>query len=410
MQPFIVSFFPNDMDKECPIPEPFSANAGRVFFLSGLFLLNFMARFILAPLMPFVEQEIHITHAQAGSLFLVTSAGFAVTQFASGFVSSRLTHRKALILSILTVGVALLGLGFMRSLLGIRLALIVLGLAAGLHIPSALASITAMVRRQDWGKALGLHASAPTLGLVLGPLLVAGLIGFMSWRTLILFLGAATVIVGSAFFAFGRCGDFPGDVPRPEALKQIARLSSFWLMMGLLMMAVGGSVGLFTVMPLYLIVERGMDSTSANSFLGFAQISGFVAALAGGWFADRVGPKRAMAALIAAGGVANIFLGVSSGTWLLTILFIQPVLTGAFFPGAFSALSRIVPPNLRNVAASVAVPIAFFVGAGILPAVFGYLGQNHSFGLGLVLTGGLMLAGPLFAFALRFVETDQEGC
>ena len=398
------------MDKSCPIPEPFRAKAGTVFFLAGLFLLNFVARFILAPLMPFVEQEVHITHAQAGSLFLVTSAGFAVTLFASGFVSSRLTHRKALILSAITVGITLLALGFMRSLAGIRLVLIVLGLAAGFHIPSALATITAMVRRQDWGKAMGLHSSAPTLGLVLAPLMVAALMGFVSWRVLIILLGALTLIAGMAFLVFGKCGDFPGDAPKPAALKQIVRLPSFWIIILLLMMAVGGSVGLFTVMPLYLVTERGMDNTAANFFLGFAQVSGFLAALAGGWFADRVGPKRAMAVLLAAGGVANIFLGISSDRWLLIVLFIQPVLTGAFFPGAFSALSRIVPPNLRSVVASAAVPIAFFMGAGVFPAFFGYLGQNHSFSLGLILAGAFMLLGPLFAFALRFVETDQEGC
>jgi len=398
------------MEKSCPIPEPFRAKAGTVFFLAGLFLLNFMARFILAPLMPFLEQEVHITHAQAGSLFLVTSAGFAVAQFASGLVSSRLTHRKALILSALTVGIALLGLGFIRSLAGIRLALIVLGLAAGLHIPSALATITAMVRRQDWGKAMGAHSSAPTLGLVLSPLMVAALMGFVSWRTLILLLGGFTLFAGMAFLVFGKCGDFPGDAPKPAALKQIIRLPSFWLIILLLMMAIGGSVGIFTVLPLYLITERGMDNTSANSILGFSQISGFIAALAGGWFADRVGPKRAMAILLAAGGVANIFLGISSDRWLLMVLFIQPVLTGGFFPGAFSALSRIVPPSLRSVVASVAVPIAFFIGAGVFPALYGYLGQTHSFSLGLVLAGGFMLLGPLFAFALRFVETDQEGC
>jgi len=398
------------MDKSCPIPEPFRAKAGTVFFLAGLFLLNFVARFILAPLMPFVEQEVHITHAQAGSLFLVTSAGFAVTLFASGFVSSRLTHRKALILSAITVGITLLALGFMRSLAGIRLVLIVLGLAAGFHIPSALATITAMVRRQDWGKAMGLHSSAPTLGLVLAPLMVAALMEFVSWRVLIILLGAFTLIVGMAFLVFGKCGDFPGDAPKPAALKQIVRLPSFWIIILLLMMAVGGSVGLFTVMPLYLVTERGMDNTAANFFLGFAQVSGFLAALAGGWFADRVGPKRAMAVLLAAGGVANIFLGISSDRWLLIVLFIQPVLTGAFFPGAFSALSRIVPPNLRSVVASAAVPIAFFMGAGVFPAFFGYLGQNHSFSLGLILAGAFMLLGPLFAFALRFVETDQEGC
>jgi NNP family nitrate/nitrite transporter-like MFS transporter len=399
-----------EMEKSCPIPEPFSARASTVFFIAALFLLNFLARFILAPLMPFVEQDLRITHAQAGSLFLVVSFGFAVAQFASGFVSSRLTHRKALILSITTVGIALIGLGFVRSLYGMRLALLVLGLAAGLHLPSALATITAMVRSQDWGKAMGVHSSAPTLGLVLGPLLVAAIAGLVSWRGLILLLGIFSLIAGAAFLVFGKCGNFPGDAPKPSLLKQVIGLPSFWLIILLFIMALGGSVGIFTVLPLYLTTERGMDRAFANTVLGLAQISGFLAALAGGWFADRVGPKRAMAILLVTGGTANIFLGFMSEVRLLIVLFIQPALTASFFPGAFSALSRIVPPHLRSVAASVAIPVAFFMGVGVFPTVYGYLGQTYSFGLGLALIGALMLSGPLFAFSLRFVETDQEGC
>ena len=224
-------------------------------------------------------------------------------------------------------------------------------------------------------------------------------------------MGAFSLLVGMAFLVFGRCGDFPGDAPKPAALKQIIRLPSFWFIILLFMMALGGSVGIFTVMPLYLISERGMDKTFANTVLGFAQISGFLAALAGGWFADRAGPKRAMAILLVAGGAANISpWSLKTISWLLIVLFIQPALTGSFFPGAFSALSRIVPPNLRSVVASVAIPIAFLMGVGVFPALYGYLGQTHSFSLGFVLAGCFMLLGPLFAFALRFVETDQEGC
>jgi NNP family nitrate/nitrite transporter-like MFS transporter len=62
------------------------------------------------------------------------------------------------------------------------------------------------------------------------------------------------------------------------------------------------------------------------------------------------------------------------------------------------------------VVASVAVPIAFFVGAGLFPALLGYLGQTHSFSLGFVLAGSLMLLGPIFALLLKFIEHDQEGC
>jgi MFS transporter, NNP family, nitrate/nitrite transporter len=398
------------MEKECPIPESFKAMAGTVLFITGLFLLNFLGRFILAPIMPFLVLEWRITHTEAGALFLIISSGFALAQFSSGFVSSRLDHRKALILSGVAVGVALLGLGLAHSLWAIRLVLIVLGLAAGLHIPSALATITATVRRQDWGKALGVHSSAPTLGLVLGPLLVATVGGLMSWRSIIFFLGISSILVSMAFLVFGRGGDFPGYAPRPSLLNQIIRIPSFWLMTLLFVMALGGSVGIFTVLPLYLITEQGMDKMFANTVIGLAQISGFLAAFGGGWLADRVGPKPAMSALLVAGGAANILLGISSDRWLLIVLFIQPALVGSLFPAAFSALSRIVHPNLRSVAASVTIPVAFLTGVGLFPAIYGYLGQTHSFGLGIVLAGCFMLLGPLFAFALKLIEHEQEGC
>jgi NNP family nitrate/nitrite transporter-like MFS transporter len=398
------------LEKSCPIPEPFRARAGTIFFIAALFLLNFTGRFIFAPLMPFIEQELVITHAQAGSLFLIISLGFAGAQFGSGFLSSRLTHRKAIVVSIVVVGFALLALGLVHSLVLIRVALFLLGLGAGLHVPSALATITAMINRQDWGKALGVHSAAPSLSLVLGPLLVAVLVGSISWRAVIICLGGLSLFAGMAFMHYGRCGDFPGDAPRPLVLRRIARLPSLWLMMVLFAMALAGSVGIFTMLPLYLIVERGFDRAYANTLLGLAQISGLLAALVAGWFADRVGPKLAISILLAAGGIATILLGISTGAWLLVTIFIQPALAGSLFPAGFSAMSRIAQPNLRSVVASVVVPSAFFIGVGIFPTIMGYLGQAFSFGLGFALAGSLMLLGPLFAFFLKFIEQAEEGC
>jgi NNP family nitrate/nitrite transporter-like MFS transporter len=398
------------LEKSCPIPEPFRVRAGTVFFIAALFLLNFTGRFIFAPLMPFMEQELGMTHAQAGSLFLIISLGFAGAQFGSGFLSSRLNHKKVIVISVVVVGIALLALGFIHSLPVIRLSLFLLGLGAGLHVPSALATITAMINRQDWGKALGVHSAAPSLSLVLGPLLVAALVGSISWRVIIICLAGLSLFAGMAFMHYGKCGDFPGDAPRPSVLRRIAGLPSLWLMVVLFVMALGGSVGAFTMLPLYLTVERGFDRASANTLLGLAQISGLLAAFLAGWFADRVGPKLAMSILLAAAGMATILLGISSGPWLLFSIFIQPALAGSFFPAGFSAMSRIVQPNLRSVVASVAVPSAFFIGVGVFPALMGYLGQTYSFSLGLALAGSLMLLGPVFASLLKFTEYAQEGC
>ncbi|MFC1868013.1 MFS transporter, partial [Thermodesulfobacteriota bacterium] len=141
-------------EKECPAPVPIRERFGSILFFSILFLLGFVCQFIFAPLMPTIEQELGISHSQAGSLFLIMSLGFAMAQLGSGFISSRLNHRGTLISSALAVGIVMLAYSFTTTLWSVRIAMFFLGVAVGPHIPSAIASITAMVKHEDWGKAL----------------------------------------------------------------------------------------------------------------------------------------------------------------------------------------------------------------------------------------------------------------
>ena len=125
------------VDKECPIPEPFRANAGRIVFIASLFFLTFISRFIFAPLMPTIEQELGISHSQAGSLFLMMSLGFFVAQICSGFLSSRINHKGSLIISIFGVGLTLLLFNLTAFFWGICGILFMLGVAAGLGVALA---------------------------------------------------------------------------------------------------------------------------------------------------------------------------------------------------------------------------------------------------------------------------------
>ena len=62
------------MEKTCPIPVPFSGRVvGNVVFLTLLFFLPFLGRFIFSPLMPTISEDIAITSGQVGSVFLVGS-------------------------------------------------------------------------------------------------------------------------------------------------------------------------------------------------------------------------------------------------------------------------------------------------------------------------------------------------
>ena len=142
-----------------------------VSFLAVIFLLNFIARIILAPLLPTIEEELEISHSEAGAFFFLISSGYVIGLLGSGFLASRSSHKITIVISTGGVGLALLGISIANALWAVRLGLIGLGFAGGLYIPSAIATITSLIERPHWGKAIAVHELAPNLAFFAGPFL-----------------------------------------------------------------------------------------------------------------------------------------------------------------------------------------------------------------------------------------------
>jgi MFS transporter, NNP family, nitrate/nitrite transporter len=139
-------------DIDCPMPESFRDKIQVTVFLAWLFYLGFVGRVMFAPLMPAIENDLGISHSQAGTLFLLMSVGYLLAPFSSGLIASKINHRGTLKLSAWAIGLALLPFAVVERLWLIRLLLVMIGLAAGIHLPSAIATITAEVQKSDWGK------------------------------------------------------------------------------------------------------------------------------------------------------------------------------------------------------------------------------------------------------------------
>ena len=69
-------------------------------------------------------------------------------------------------------------------------------------------------------------------------------------------------------------------------------------------------------------------------------------------------------------------------------------------------MSLIVPVELRHIAISFTLPMAFLIGGGLSPVFIGFIGDISSFALGIAICGGLITAGAIFAGSLKF--HDQE--
>lgn len=373
---------------------------GPVFFLTGLFFLNFMARITFSPLMPVMEKDLEMGHADAGFLFLMVSAGYFVTVLCSGFVSARINHRRTIVISSISAGVVLLLVSLSRNATHLAAGLFVLGMAAGLYLPSGIATITGLVEQRRWGQALAVHEIAPNLSFVAAPLVAEALLRLFEWRGVVACLGAASLAMGVLFWRFGKGGGHSGTAPNLKACGDLARLRDFWIMTVLFGLGIAGSLGVYTMLPLFLVSTHGMERGFANTLIAFSRVAGMAAAFAAGWTTDRFGARRTMIWVFLATGLATIALGTVPRSLVGVFVFIQPLLAVCFFPAGFAAVSSIAPPNARNLAVSLTVPSAFVVGGGLIPLGVGLLGDHGAFEYGVWLTGAVILSGAFLALLL----------
>ncbi len=354
--------------------------------------------------MPTVEKDLKMGHGEAGSLFFMISLGYCIGLLASGFISSRLNHRRTIILSSMAVGGALLLVSISHSRWGIRFGLVFVGMAAGFYLPSGIATLTNLVSPEHWGKAIAIHEIAPNLAFVMAPLAAEALLGILSWRGVVALVGITAIFAGVLFAFFGKGGAFFGEALSTKILQGILVERSFWIMVALFALGVGSSLGIYSMIPLFLVSERGMERSWANTLLGFSRIFTMGTSLISGWFTDRFSPRLTLMGVFMATGIATMLLGLVSGHWIVLMVFLQSILATSFFPPGFAAISKIGGQRAKNVAVSLTVPVGFLLGGGVVSAGIGIIGEMGSFSLGIALFGGLLLGGVILARYLKFAN------
>ena len=376
-----------------------------ILTLAGIFFLNFLARFIWGPLLPTIEDDLGISHAQGGALFFMTNLGYFSGLFASGHISSRLNHHKTIVISCLTCALALFASMIAPTLPLLMAALALIGFTAGLYLPSGIASMTYRLAPRDFGKAFPFHEISPSLGFIAGPLLAEALLSRGTWRGVLWPVALALVIAGGLYFFKPSTGDYKGDPPTAGNLIGIMKRSAFWLMAALFVLGIWANVGVYAMLPLFLQAEKGMGQTFTNFFLSASRILAMFTPFVAGWAAHRFGPVPVLSVIVFLSGLATVLLGLVHDSWLWLLLFLQPAIATAFFPPGYAIVSRIVPASSRNLIIAMVMPVAMLLGSGVMPTVIGAFGDAGRFYLGFIFTGGLIAVSTTL---LRFVHVPPD--
>lgn len=383
------------------------ANLPTILLLVFVLFFLFSARIIYSPLLVSIEENLGLSHAEAATFFLFITIGYSGMMIFSGFVAAAIGHRNTIILAVALAVLGLVALSLSSSLWGMRAALILIGVGAGLYFPSGIPTLTSLVEGRDEGKALAIHEIGPNLGFILTPIGVVITLRFMDWQTILFVVACIGAMAGLLFALFARGGRFRGKPPHLANARLILGRSSFWIMAALFALGAGAAVGVFSMTPAYLVAERGMDPELVNTLVGLSRLSSLGIIFVAGYLVDRFGSPRVMAAVMLSAGLATAAMALAYRPLLIAAVFLQPILTACFFPAGFAAISRIAPREMHNLTISFISPIGYAVGAGLVPLFLGFLGDRLSFAIGFLIYGALVTAAALLPSLLK-VDTGSN--
>ena len=165
----------------------------------------------------------------------------------------------------------------------------------------------------------------------------------------------------------------------------------------------GANIGLYYIIPLYLVKELSLDMDYANTIFGLSRLGGAVLTIAAGFFVDRVSLKKACFVLVLATGIFTVLLALSNVRWTPVFLFLQACISPTFFVVGFVVVAKMFNQEQRGQATGFVVTIGM-IGTGLVPYFLGLSGDYYSFRVGILVLGILTALSSGLLYTLKELQ------
>jgi predicted MFS family arabinose efflux permease len=267
--------------------------------LTGLNALNYLDRFLVAPLLPLIIVSLGLSDRQAGSLQSAFILVYAVACPWAGWLGDRHARLRMAALGVALWSLATVASGFASTFAWLLAARALVGIGEASYTvitPSILSDHYPPSRRS---RALSIFYAAMPLGIALGYVLGGQIGARYGWRPAFLLAGGPGLLLAGLLLilrepARGRMdarpardamalGDFIATLrQRPSYFVNMAAQTVYTFTMG----------GLGAWMPTYFVRERHLGVAQAATLFGAILLAaGFVGTLLGGVVGDRLALK-----------------------------------------------------------------------------------------------------------------------
>lgn len=369
-----------------------SSSSDRV--LAATFVPHVLIHALISSLPLFVPLwlvEFDVTRATLGLALGVLFVFYGGTAIPAGVLSDRLGSSRFIEVFLLGTAVAAVVLSVVGSLAALVVALVVLGLSAGLYHAPAFSLLS---RQENASSTLfAYHNVGGHVGLGLGPLVMAILLAFTDWRTALLVSAVPFALTWAAFRALAPRDDPVGAAePRPDGgsldtdvpLKtQVVRLCTVGFAFVLAIYLLRGTYyrGSIVFLPDFLnaaanlapIAIFGKEIPPGQWIYSAMLMIGTVGQVLGGVLGDRFDEEGILVVQLLSTAGLLVLLGRTSGLVLFAVVGLFGLMMYSFPPILQTLVASYTPERSRGLGFGVTTAINAAAGGFLGSALAGWL-------------------------------------
>lgn len=268
--------------------------------LTSLNLLNYIDRYVMAAVLPKVQDELHLSNFLGGSLFTVFLIGYFATSPIFGALSDRSgpgTRKRLLALGVSVWSVATVASGLVHGFAALVVARAVVGVGEASYATIAPTFIDDLAAPAKKGRWMAIFAAATPVGSALGFVVGGAVEHAHGWRSAFLVAGGPGLALALLCLLIAEPRNGTATVP-PDVWGSARTLWRIPLYRdGVLgFCAYTFAIGGFAYWaPKYLHARYGLEPGRASVDFGLITVAaGFVGTLVGGWLADAAVRRRSL--------------------------------------------------------------------------------------------------------------------
>jgi len=357
---------------------------------------------MFCPILPLIEDEFMLSHAQATSIFVLQSIGYAFATVLSGLYAGRFGYKKTIMFSFAVSACVCFSIPFTKAFSTFYFIALMSGFAGGVYMPAIMVLIREHFAEGDWGKVISIYDSAAPVGIFAVPFIAFFLLHDFHWRGIFGIVGVALVIILILFSLIG--DELKINQPHTAIFRHLIIRRSLWVMVMIMSVVIGANMGIYNILPLYLTKQLTINIEHANVLLGISRLGGIGVAILCGFLVDRFDLRKIMFILMIVSGMLTILLGVSSTALIGIALFLQAIFITAIMPIGFVCIARLFGRETMSMAVGFIMPLGSLFGTGLIPYLLGLSGDLLSFRFGIIALGILLTLISWLALSLKDLE------